>query len=280
MQLTDTYRRVKKSIVAFIPKCIPTSNPNARPPRVFPIFGTGFIAREDGIVITNDHVVKAFDNKPKPPNSHPDEWGVQALLFHIREHSLLSMPIDVIGVAQVAGFKHGENYYGPISPDIALVRVKAQDLPVLEIGDQLIEEGMDVATSGFPMGTEMLTAPGWLHQIAPTLQKGIVSAVMPFECEEPHTFAVNMMVQGGASGSPVFDPETGKVLGLIYAGVNHRAKTVDGKEYLVPTMVSYAVPWRFLKIALSSMKIAPPLPEDTPRFSEMIARSGAGPLTN
>jgi len=30
-----------------------------------------------------------------------------------------------------------------------------------------LEEGLEVATAGYPMGTDALTAPGYLHQVTP-----------------------------------------------------------------------------------------------------------------
>src|SRR5260370_8790405 len=88
-----------------------------------------------------------------------------------------------------------------------------------------------------------LTAPGWIHQVTPTLQRGIISAVLPFTCTTPHAYAINVMVQGGASGSPVFLSESGEVIGVLYAGLNDpRVTLLTPDLYTVPTNIRYVVP--------------------------------------
>jgi hypothetical protein len=46
-----------------------------------------------------------------------------------------------------------------------------------------------------------------------------VSAIQPFPCEKPHGLLIEAMVQGGSSGSPIFNPKTGKVSALLYGGI-------------------------------------------------------------
>jgi len=41
---------------------------------------------------------------------------------------------------------------------------------------------------------------------------------IPFRGPHPHGFTIDVMVQGGGSGSPIFLPDTGKVIGIIYTG--------------------------------------------------------------
>ena len=102
----------------------------------------------------------------------------------------------------------------------------------------------------FQWETDHLTVPGWLHQISPTLQTGIISAVHPFPCPTPHGFTINVMVQGGASGSPVFSQETGEVLGLVYAGIYDFHTSNDQNTQRTPTNYTYAVPAHFIVNAL------------------------------
>lgn len=167
-------------------------------------------------------------------------------------------------------------YYGPRrGPDIAFVHVKARGLPSLQLDAHTrIEEGMNICTAGFPMGTDALMAPGWLHQLTPTLQLGIVSAVMPFVCPTPHAFSINVMTQGGASGSPVFLPETGAVVGVLYAGLRDFDIASDRKTlYRVPTSISYVVPAHYLEKAFDGLKESPDLsqPDGAQTIEEMLA---------
>jgi hypothetical protein len=104
------------------------------------------------------------------------------------------------------------------------------------------------------MGTDHLTAPGWLHQMSPTLQTGIISAVHPFPCRSPHGFTMNVMVQGGASGSPVFSPETGEVLGLVYAGLFDFEMQQQNSMLRFPTNYTYALPSHYIAHSIKSIR--------------------------
>jgi hypothetical protein len=85
---------------------------------------------------------------------------------------MIEIPLEIlgaIGLRQV--IPPGAAYYGPPQgPDLAFIHVKATGLPAVRLHDlRGIEEGVEVATAGFPMGTDALTAPGWVHQMTPTL---------------------------------------------------------------------------------------------------------------
>jgi len=85
-------------------------------------------------------------------------------MLRMTDQGMLEIPLDVIGVGMISSFNPGKAYYGPKDgPDLAFVHVKARRLPTVQIDrTTLIEEGMELATAGFPMGTDGLTAPGWL----------------------------------------------------------------------------------------------------------------------
>lgn len=282
MGLVETYSRLRRSIVAFVPKVFPAESDGSEP-QIPPIFGTGFVVHEDGIVATNHHVVEAFKKYPRPPGEEDSLFPVVALLFHRIDSGVAEVPLKVLGVGVIQSFEPGEFYYGPPKPDLALVHVKARGLPAVTIADSLqVSEGMTIATAGFPLGSELLTAPGWLHQLTPTLQQGIVSAVQPFEAPKPHGFSLNIMIQAGASGSPVFIPETGAVIGVVYASLGEPSRiwtqSEDGQMAPVgivrlPTAISHAVPahylMHFLNDANSRTDFLPP--KDAETIDRMIA---------
>lgn len=275
MNLGEMYKVISQSIVA-IAVCPPAGG---RRPEIPRILGTGFVVAE-GLIATNDHVVQLAGQIPRPTTAHPDDWPIEAVVFcAVSEVGMYQVPLEVIGAFTTAGFNVKGYYYGPPKPDIGFLHVKAKGLPRLKVVSDLkcIEPGTRLATAGFPMGTDALCAPGYLHQMTPTLQEGIVSAVLPFPCPTPHAFMLNVMAQGGASGSPVFLQDDPAVVGILYGSLNELYfGNVQGVQvpYKVPTMFSYCVPGHFLQRALDNIHAQPELalPPDTMTLDEMLAK--------
>jgi len=280
MSLADTYEKIKPSIIAFTARygiaqgLEDINNPELAFP---PILGTGFIINENGIIVTNDHVAKVLPGLFKPPYAPKGKIPCSVALLKEVEEGLLHVRLEILDIIRIKEYTPGGIYYGSEKPDIAIVVVKAKGLPALELCDSMsLKEGMEIATAGFPMGTKALTAPGWLHQITPTLQRGIISAVLPYQCTFPHALAINVMAQGGASGSPVFFPENGKVIGILNCGLREfyqlskEGMFQDG--YAVPTNISHVVPSNYILEFLNTAQkdTRTKLPKDTKTLDELI----------
>ena len=69
------------------------------------------------------------------------------------------------------------------------------------------------------MGTFPLTLHGKVSQVSPFIRHGIVSSVYPFPTANPHGFTIDIMQQGGSSGSPIFGPDNKRVIGMVWGGV-------------------------------------------------------------
>lgn len=277
MSFVNAYKRIKRSIVAFTQKYERLPDKNTKPPEFPTIIGTGFVIREDGIIVTNQHVVKAFSAVPRPPDVPQDNYPVHAMIFKETEAGISYTPVEILNVGTIKG-SPPEVYYGPKEgPDLAFVQVRVRGLSPVELEDEMVlEEGLEVCTAGFPMGTGLLTEPGWLHQLTPILQKGIISSTFPFPCKYPHAFTINVMNQCGASGSPVFHGESGKVIGIHYKGLILENKIyINNNCYSIqlPTNISYALPSYYITNLLKKSNDLKELrlPFDTKSLDEMIA---------
>jgi hypothetical protein len=264
---------------------------------MFPIVGTGVIL-DDGLVVTNAHVVDALLKVPRPSGFPKDKFPFVAVLFHqvkpgdnpaVLVDSIAEIPLEVFGIFRVEGvIPRGTGvYYGPEKPDFNIVCVKAKGLPKVELEgstDRLIE-ATEVGTIGYSMGTSALRAPGWLHQFGPFLQRGIISAILPTRCKSPHSFVINLMSMGGASGSPVFLSENGRVIGILNAGLTqpvplytkvHNSLQATGLVQ-TSTNFTYVVPAYYIASTLKHLRgdTRFALPPGTPTLQEIIQRSPA-----
>ena len=136
---------------------------------------------------------------------------------------------------------------------------------------------------GYPMGSLPLSVLGGrLHQLTPFIRQGIVSSVFPFPGARPHGFTIDIMQQGGSSGSPILNPQTGKVVGMMSSGVlewNTARSTVATLNYSQNTNISIAEPAHIIKLALEQVEAGFPDARSFPTLQELRDRNpqGSGP---
>lgn len=93
--------------------------------------------------------------------------------------------------------------------DITVLRIQGEDLPYLTLGDYTgIREGEEVAFCGYPLN---LTVPTTSSGIVAAKGNGII-ADFPYD-----VFQLDTAVNVGNSGSPVFLPHSGFVVGMVNA---------------------------------------------------------------
>jgi serine protease Do len=173
--------------------------------------GTGFVVRADGWIATNLHVVVGGPR-------------VRVTLRDGRE-------LDVVEVL-AASPDH----------DLALVRVEAQGLPILSLGDSdAMRPGDPVVAIGNPLGLE------------DTVSNGLVSARRKIEGGF-EVLQVSAPIAPGSSGGPLFN-DRGEVVGISTA-------VMQGGQNL-----AFGVPVRYL-----APMIAQPAPMPFSQFATLIAQ--------
>lgn len=265
MKLPDIYPDIKNCIIAFTPKYSILSSD--KKPVFPPILGTGFFINSSGLVVTNDHVVQTFTNIPRPDDLNENDFGISGLLFYQKNGSLIDVHFDIKRIIRLS--KGNKSRFK--KPDIAFVELNVRDNPHMNLDIEAeLKEGYEVATSGFSSGRYSLMGPDGYFQISPTLQRGIISAILPYPKPKPDAFAINVMNHGGASGSPVFSTNTGNVLGILFSVLMDSSFSNENNNYMSPTNISYAIPSHRIKSNLE--KIDKNIIEDQnkPKFDHII----------
>lgn len=220
----STVKAVKPSVVAI------GSYQKTRSPAVS-FMGTGFVVADGLTIITNAHVVNGVTK-----SETNDTLGVLCGKGDATEFR----PATIIAVDE----EH----------DLARLRIGGSPLPVLELGDTAkVFEGQSIAFTGFPLaiglGFHHATHRGFVSSITPVTQPTIDSRrldpkVITQLRRAPYAvFQLDATAYPGNSGSPVFDPETGVVIGVInmvfIKGLKETAITN-------PSGISYAIPVNFV----------------------------------
>lgn len=220
--LPTTIERVKPSVVA-----IGTLQPTRRPPGKF--LGTGFAVGDGSYVLTNAHVAgRSLATEEK-----------EALVLFIGDRSSASSR-ELTLVAQDPGH------------DLSLLKISGSPLIPLKLGDSdRVREGEVYAFTGFPIGSVLglrpVTHRGLISAITPIVTPSDASAQLdpktirrlqsPFEA-----FQLDATAYPGNSGSPLYHPLTGEVIGVI-----NMVFVKETKESVLekPSGISYAIPINF-----------------------------------
>ena len=217
--LPDILARIKPSVVA-VGTFMPSRNPRA----VF--LGTGFAVADGRRVITNAHVT----------SKDLDAAHLERFAVFYRQDQQEQMQLAELAVTD-------EEH------DLALLNLSEGKLPALEIGDSgRVREGELYAFTGYPIGM--------ILGLYPVTHRSIISAISPNaipviasrqlnvkmlkKLETPYdVFQLDATAYPGNSGSPLYDIETGKVMGII-----NKVFVQGSKENALsnPSGISYAIP--------------------------------------
>ena len=232
-ELADTIAHIKPSLVV-----VGTFNKLKSPS--FAMRGSGFVVGDGRLVATNAHVV---------PEGGGGESGQDALMVLAR-HGEETRPYPAQLVARDA--EH----------DLAILRIAGPQLPAVKIGaSDAVREGQSIAFSGFPIGGAL--------GFSPVTHRGIISAITPIaipigNSQELKNKSIRRLRSGafpifqldataypGNSGGPLFDVDSGQVLGVI-----NMVFVKSTKEAVLekPSGISYAIPANYLRDLLANTK--------------------------
>lgn len=218
--LVETIKQVKPSIVG-----VGTYQEITRPPSK--LLGTGFLVIDNRHIITNSHVL------PK------------SLQVSRREYYCI-----FVGKGRSASIVRVEVVMRDDTHDIALLRAEKPIVskPMVLRAAAELAEGEQVAFTGFPIGTVL-----GLH---PVTHRGIISAKTPIVIPQAtpkgldpkmikrlreafEVYQLDATAYPGNSGSPLYDPENGDVVGIVSSVF---VKSSKEKALSEPSGITYAIP--------------------------------------
>lgn len=230
--LPEVVAQIKPSIVG-----VGTVLPTRRPPVA--LMGTGFAIGDGHYVVTNAHVV---------PELTDSEKREQLSVF--------------VGVGSAANIRIARIVLVDKEHDLALLRVSGPAIPSLTLGyEDEVREGQDIAFTGFPIGSVL--------GLYPVTHHGIVSSITPIAIPVASTkdldsnmlqrlkqpfdiFQLDATAYPGNSGSPLYSPTTGRVIGII-----NMVFVKETKEKILehPSGITYAIPVSYLRDLLKRAEV-------------------------
>ena len=227
--LPDTIDKVRGSIVG-VGSVFPTKRlKGASSPLTFK--GTGFVVGNGKQVVTNYHViVKPLDEK---------------------KHEKLAV---FSGKGKKATIRMAKIVATDPDHDLALLEFTGPALPSLELGDNKpLREGEDIAFTGFPiglvLGLNQVTHRGIIAAVTPMVIPALSSKTLTAEqikrVRQPfNVYQLDATAYPGNSGSPVYEVQSGVVVGVINSVFVKKTKEAMLKD---PSDISYAIPVRYVK---------------------------------
>lgn len=223
--LRQTAAAVKRSVVA-----IGSYQPTRSPAIVYS--GTGWVTGDGLSVITNAHVV------PEAPDlARQESWGV------------------VVSDGDTVRFRPATLAGRDTEHDLLHLRLAGTPLPALKLADSdTAAEGQDLAFTGFPLGMVLGLHPAThravLAAITPMTSPAATSrqldarAVQELRRAPVVVFQLDAIAYPGNSGSPLYDPASGEVFGVL-----NMVYVKGRKENAIstPSGIGYAVPSNYVR---------------------------------
>lgn len=232
--LPEVVERVKPSVVA-VGTFQKTRSPG------FAFRGTGFAVDDGTLVATNAHVI-------------PD-----VLQTDNRETMMVLVRAPGAGGSQA---REAKVIALDREHDLALLRISGAPLPVVTFGNaEAVRDGQSIAFTGFPLGNALgfhpVTHRGIIASRAPisipgaTAQQLDARVVRSLKAGSFTLLQLDATAYPGHSGSPVYDMDSGEVIGIVNMGF---VKGTKDSAVGQPSGISVAVPAHFLQDLIRSSR--------------------------
>jgi S1-C subfamily serine protease len=188
--------------------------------------GTGFVVGDGLNIITNAHVVPELDTEK----------------------------LETLGIVIAAGdtveFRPAVLVGTDREHDLAHLVISGKPLPALQLGDGAeMAEGRELAFTGYPLGMVLglhaVTHRALLSAITPIVLPSLNSnklgagAILALQRDRFPIYQLDATAYPGNSGSPVYDPQNGVVVGIVNMVF---VKGLKESAITNPSGITYAVP--------------------------------------
>lgn len=221
--VADTLLSVKPGVVG-VGTFNPTGSPRAS------LQGTGFAVLDGHYVVSCAHIFI------KPLDSEKNETYA-VFIGHDRQMAVRTAQLVAADKAR----------------DLALLKIAGDPLPPLKLGDSSqVREGSQLYFTGYPIGSVL--------GLNPSTHRAGLAAIIPIFTPLQHAsqldvrtlkqaqdaydvYELDAVAYPGNSGSPVWHPETGEVLGVVNSVYVKGAKEA---ALSAPSGISYAIPVKYV----------------------------------
>lgn len=222
--VADTLESIKPGIVG-VGSFHPTRSPRAN------LRGTGFVVDDGRYVVSSAHIFTGQLDSEKN-----ETWAV--LTGRDRQMTVRNARIVLRDTAR----------------DLILLRFEGEPLPALKLAQSdVVREGWQLYFTGYPIGS--------ILGLNPSTHRAGLAAVVPIYTPVPAAFQLNPRVlkqaraqyeiyeldaiaYPGNSGSPVWHPETGEVVGVVNSVF---VKGTKETALTAPSGISYAIPVKWVR---------------------------------
>ncbi len=225
--VADMVSRIKPGVVG-VGTFNPTGSPRAN------LLGTGFAVLDGRYVVSCAHIFsKQLDSEKKQTHA----------VFIGRDRQMGVRPATLIATDK--------------SRDLALLKIEGDPLPALKLGDSAqAREGWQLYFTGYPIGSVLGLNPSThragLASIIPIFTPVAAASQLNARTlrqanDAYEVFGLDAIAYPGNSGSPVWHPDTGEVLGVVNSVYVKGAKEAALSN---PSGITYAIPVKYVHALL------------------------------